>query len=56
MRVFKKGKTWKWHWKPYCVAEVVNRSGWIRGKNFLWLNWLFCFTEHRLKGEGSDSC
>lgn len=50
MRVSKKGKTCKWHWKPYCVAEVVvNRSGWIRGKNFLWLNWLFCFTEHKHK-------
>ena len=42
-KIVKKEKGWKWHWLPYCVCSTVGDSRLIKGKNFLWLNWLFCF-------------
>ena len=43
--VTKKESTWKWHWIPYCVCHTTGDSRLLKGKNFLWLNWLFCFTK-----------
>ena len=42
MKVSRIEKGWVFHWIPFCVAQT-NRGGVIKGKNFMWLKWLFCF-------------
>jgi len=37
------------HYWPYCCAEQVGVSGILKGKNFLWLNWMFCFDDDPTK-------
>jgi hypothetical protein len=43
MEIKKKEKNWVWHWVPYCCAETINNNNILKGKNFLWLNWLWIF-------------
>jgi len=31
-----------WHWIPYCCAEQID-GGKFKGKNYLFLKWMFCF-------------
>ena len=42
MKVSRIEKGWVFHWIPFCVAQT-NGGGVIKGKNFMWLKWLFCF-------------
>jgi len=42
MKIILIEKGWTFHWLPCCVAETAS-GGVLKGKNFMWLKWLFCF-------------
>ena len=45
MKIYSRKKNdWVWHWIPYCCAEQGN-SSMFKGRNYLWLNWMFCFQD-----------
>lgn len=45
MKIYLKPAPSVWNWFPRCVAETAGTKGLVRGRNFLWMFWLVCFTK-----------